>query len=325
MGQHIDFVVLGASAGGVKPMARLLELLSEDLDSAFFVATHRLMPHALVEIFRDKCPLPVEMAEDATRIKRGKVYVCPADHNLWLEHGRVRVDRSPKESAYRPSINVLFRSAALNYGRRVAGVVLSGLAQDGAAGLWQIKERGGVAIVQDPREAEVPSMPRAAIENVHIDYVLPVDEIARKLVDLTKRRSDEPQLPIRVLIVEDEIIVANDMNQGLNRRGFQISGTVRSGEAAVNAVAAQCPDIVLMDIRLAGKLSGTDAARIIWERHQVPVIYLTAYSDDETLSEVKTSAGYGFVMKPFRAEAVEAAIKLALDRRERELRSSYRR
>jgi chemotaxis response regulator CheB len=319
MNHHIDIVVLGASAGGVKPMAGLLELLSPDSDAAFLVATHRLLPHSLVEVFQNKSQLPVALAEDAAKVERGKVYVCPSDQNLWLENGRMRVDRSPKEWAYRPSVNVLFRSASLCYGRRVAGVILSGLSHDGVAGLWEIKRRGGVTIVQDPFEAEFPSMPKSAIEDVGVTYVLPVAEIAQVLVDLTRKRPEESQSPPRVLVVEDEAVVAFDVTQSLQRRGYHVVRTVRSGDDAIDSVGAECPDIVLMDIRLAGKLSGTDAARIIWERFQVPVVYLTAHSDEETLGEVKTSSGCGFVMKPFRVEAVDAAIKLALDRREKEL------
>jgi chemotaxis response regulator CheB len=231
----------------------------------------------------------------------------------------MRVDRSPKEVVFRPCINVLFRSAALVYGRRVAGVLLSGLSEDGVAGLWQIKARGGVAIAQDPGEAEFPSMPRSAIANVTIDDVLPADEIADKLVSLTRRQAEQPPSPVKVLVVEDENIVADDVSQGLQRRGYDVIGKARSGETAIESVAAVCPDVVLMDIRLAGTISGTEAARIIWERFQVPVVYLTAYSDSETLGEVSASGGYGFVMKPFRADAVHAAIELALDRREREL------
>jgi DNA-binding NarL/FixJ family response regulator len=94
---------------------------------------------------------------------------------------------------------------------------------------------------------------------------------------------------------------------------------VSTGDAAIDAVALDRPDVVLMDIRLEGRMSGTDAARIISERYQVPVVYLTALSDDETLGQVKASREYGFVLKPFRTEAVEAAIKLALARRETEL------
>jgi chemotaxis response regulator CheB len=298
---------------------RLFELLPACPDAAFFVATHRSLPHALVTILGGRCSVPVEMAQDRIKIERGRVYVCPADYNLWLEDGRMRVERSPKEAAYRPSINVLFRSAASVYGRRVAGVLLSGLLGDGVAGLWEIKERGGVALVQDPREADFASMPQSAIDSVKVDYVLPVDEIAGKLVVLTKAPGDESKSPVKVLIVEDENIVAHDVSRGLQRRGYHISGTVRSGEDAINAVEVECPNIVLMDIRLAGSLSGTEAARNIWKRFQVPVVYLTAHSDPATLGEVKTSGGYGFVMKPFRADAVEAAIELALDRRDREL------
>ena len=318
-----EIVVIGASAGGVISLTRLAKLLPQSLYAGFFIATHRSLPHSLTEILSDCARMPVHPAEDLLRFQMGHMYVCPADRHIYLENGILRVEDSPRELVFRPSINYLFRSAASVYGRRVIGVVLSGSMDDGTAGLWQIKKRGGVTIAQDPADARFATMPQSAIDNVAIDFVLDIENLAKKLIELTGNRNDESQSSgdrVGVLIVEDENVVANNLSQALIERGYVISGKVRSGEEAIEAVAKTNPRIVLMDIRLAGSLAGTEAAREIWERFQVPVIYLTAYADREIVNEVKTTENYGYVTKPFNSDQVHVAIELALDRREKELR-----
>jgi two-component system chemotaxis response regulator CheB len=124
-------------------------------------------------------------AVDGEAIEPGRLYVAPPDRHLLLEHQRIRLTRGPKENRFRPAIDPLFRSAALAYGSRAVGVVLTGSLDDGTAGLWAIKDRGGVAIVQNPDEALYPSMPRSAMTNVAVDYCLPIDEIAPTLVRLS--------------------------------------------------------------------------------------------------------------------------------------------
>src|SRR5204863_1685348 len=113
------------------------------------------------------------------------VYVAPPDRHLLLEHDRIRVIRGPKENRHRPSVDVLFRSAAWSFGPRVVGIVLSGMLDDGAAGLWAIKTCRGIAIVQDPGDAQYSDMPRSALANFDVDYCLPADGIAAALVRLT--------------------------------------------------------------------------------------------------------------------------------------------
>jgi two-component system chemotaxis response regulator CheB len=188
-----DVIVIGASAGGVEALRTLVSGLSADLPAAVFVATHLaaegpgLLPHILAR----SSPLPVQEASDGAHVERGRVYVARPDHHLMIEDSRMRVIYGPKENRARPAIDPLFRSAALAYGPRVIGVVLTGGLNDGAAGLAAIKKRGGLAVVQDPADALYPSMPRHAIAAVAPDEVVPVAQIPGVLVRMASERAVE--------------------------------------------------------------------------------------------------------------------------------------
>jgi two-component system chemotaxis response regulator CheB len=137
--------------------------------------------------------LPVRYAHDREPIELGTVYVAPPDRHLLIKPGEVRVVRGPKENNFRPALDPLFRSAAYTYGSRVIGAVLSGLLDDGSHGLFQIKQRGGITIAQDPAEAQQPGMPESAIAQVGVDHVLRAAEIGRALSELA--RSSVAELP----------------------------------------------------------------------------------------------------------------------------------
>ena len=178
--QGHDVVVIGASAGGIEGLTRIAKRLPADLPAALFVVLHVSPsgPSAMPAILSRSGPLPAVHPHGDEPIERGKIYVAPPDHHLLIEADRVLLGRGPRENRMRPGIDVLFRSAALAYGPRVIGVVLSGYLDDGAAGLLAIKQRGGVALVQDPDDAPCPSMPRAAIKAVTPDHVERIDELA---------------------------------------------------------------------------------------------------------------------------------------------------
>jgi two-component system, chemotaxis family, protein-glutamate methylesterase/glutaminase len=130
-------------------------------------------------------------------IEPGTITVAPPDHHLLLERGFVRVTKGPKENRFRPAIDPLFRSAAYVYGPRVIGVVLTGALDDGTAGLWTIKLRGGVAVVQDPAEALHPSMPMNALQNVAVDHSLPLAQIGPLLDRLVREEAPStPEVPM---------------------------------------------------------------------------------------------------------------------------------
>ncbi|HEV2736119.1 MAG TPA: chemotaxis protein CheB [Longimicrobiaceae bacterium] len=181
-----DIIVIGASAGGIDALKILLGGLPRELDASVFVTMHLAAdsPGILPRILQEGCALPVEHARDGEEIRRGRVYVAPPDCHLLVERDRVRVSHGPKENLCRPAIDPLFRSAAYVFGPRVVGVVLTGRLDDGTAGLWAVKRRGGAALVQDPEEATYPSMPRSAIRYVEVDEVAPLAELAPLLVRL---------------------------------------------------------------------------------------------------------------------------------------------
>jgi two-component system chemotaxis response regulator CheB len=184
-----DIVVIGASAGGLQALQVLLRNLPQSFPASVFIVVHTSPGGTgMLPVILSKCsPLTVVQARNGQVISRGKVYVAPPDHHLLISSNRVLVTRGPKENGFRPAVDPLFRTAADIYGKSVVGVVLSGNLDDGTQGLFQIKRNGGIAIVQDPLEATFPGMPASAAENVQIDHVLRVVDIAAKLIELAER------------------------------------------------------------------------------------------------------------------------------------------
>jgi two-component system chemotaxis response regulator CheB len=189
-GGRVEIVVIGASAGGVRVVKDILSELPPEFPAAVCVVIHippwrkSVLPAVLAIDGRSG----IEVTNHQT-LAPGHVYIAPSDHHFLVEHGEAILWHGPKENSHRPAINALFRSAAVAYGAGVVGIVLSGALDDGATGLWWIKRRGGVAIVQDPKDAPFPSMPEAALSTVDVDYCLPAHDIAQLLIRLA---SDSP-------------------------------------------------------------------------------------------------------------------------------------
>jgi two-component system chemotaxis response regulator CheB len=186
-----DIIVIGLSAGGLTPLRQILADLPGDLQAAIFVVQHTGATSYLAEILDYRSGLPVQHARNGAPVVFGQVTVAVPDHHLLLHDGHLLLRRGPRENLSRPAIDPLFRSAAASYGGRVIGVVLSGILNDGTAGLRAIKRCGGVTLVQSPEDAAYPDMPNSALHHVAIDHIAPADKLGALLVHLV----DQPAGP----------------------------------------------------------------------------------------------------------------------------------
>jgi two-component system chemotaxis response regulator CheB len=186
-------VAVGASAGGVEALTTLAGGLPEDLDAAVCVVLH--LPAAaesrLAHILSRAGPLPAVQARGGERLVSGRIYVAPPDRHLAVRGSHLLVTRGPHENGLRPSIDVLFRSAAVSYGRRAVAVVLSGTRDDGVSGASAVGARGGCVFVQEPADSLFASLPEHTVERDHPDRILPVAQLASAVAAAVGRLSEE--------------------------------------------------------------------------------------------------------------------------------------
>lgn len=233
-----DIIVIGGSAGSFEPLKIIISSLPASFPASVLVVTHMMadFPSLLEEHLGGNSRLPVTQAADQEPIRRGHVYVARPDYHLTVEAGRMRVLRGPRENRHRPAIDPLFRSAARTYGPRVIGVILSGNLDDGSVGLFAVKQRGGIAMVQDPNEAASPEMPRRALGYATPHYVLRTRDIVPNLMNLVQVDQDEIVMP------KKKAQKAN--GQSRSRKGGRVrslakpahpinGGTARTGSAPI--------------------------------------------------------------------------------------------
>ena len=184
----MDFklVVIGASLGGLKALASILSELPADFPLPIAIVQHRTRDNgnSLRSILQLISNLTLEEPNDKAEIKPGRVYLAPPNYHLLVEKGHFALSTDPPVEYSRPSIDVLFESAALAYGASLIGIILTGANRDGARGASLIKHYGGYVIVQDPQTAESPAMPEAVLGMTPVDRVLPLEEIAAALVQI---------------------------------------------------------------------------------------------------------------------------------------------
>ncbi len=200
-------IVVGTSAGGMNALIELVSQLKENIDATFFIVMHlsrtsisdflmhRLQPHTNL-----KC----EVAKDDMPLEKGHIYVAAPNHHLLVKKDKIILGRGPEENRWRPSIDVLFRSAAAAYSTRVIGVILTGSLDDGTTGMLAIKRSGGTCIVQDPNEAEYPAMPLSVLNNMEVDYCIPLNQMGETIFEITQMNPEEITAP-RDVIIESEI------------------------------------------------------------------------------------------------------------------------
>ena len=235
-----DTIVIGGSAGSQSALRQIMSDLPADLPAAVFVATHvpTSSPGYLADVLASAGPLPVSRAVDGQPVEHGHVYAAVPDRHLLLVDGIMRLGEGPRENMARPAIDPLFRSAALAYGPRAVGVVLSGMLNDGASGLAAIKACGGTAIVQHPLDAHADQMPLSALETVNVDSVVPASEIGQLLAVTASTEAAEALACPDNLALEVEIAAGRRLGSEALRR-------------IADPTALSCPDCqgVLSEIR----------------------------------------------------------------------------
>lgn len=240
-----DIIVIGGSSGATAPLKTILSTLPADLPAAVFVVLH--IPARSIGILTTVAQaaghLPVRPAMDGMAIEPGHIYLGVPDRHLLLAEGHIQLGRGPRENMARPAIDPLFRSAAVAYGPRVIGVLLSGLLNDGAAGLSAIKRCGGLALVQDPQDAIADEMPLAGLRAITADLVAPSSRVGDVLSELVREPAG-PHVPIPPEIqLEVDIAAGERVDSGVLRRFADPSPLI-------------CPDCggVLSQVREPGPL-----------------------------------------------------------------------
>ena len=182
-----NIIVVGTSAGGLEALDQLVGQLPTDLAASIFIVQHMEAHNSgeplLRRLSRHQAFQP-NLAEDREHFKPRRIYIAPPDSHLLLKKDRLLVTKGARENRFRPGIDPLFRSAAVAHGSQVIGVVLTGMLDDGTAGLLSIKRCGGVTVVQDPRDAAYSGMPLSALDNVEVDFCVPVAEMGPLLTKL---------------------------------------------------------------------------------------------------------------------------------------------
>lgn len=186
-----DIIVIGTSAGGLEVLDRLIGQLPADIPAAIFIAQH-MAPEstggALLSVLGKHQAFAIKLAADGEPFEKGRIYIAPPDHHLLVKNTTLLVTKGARENRYRPAIDPLFRSAAVTHGPSVIGLVLTGMLDDGTAGLIAIKKCGGITVVQDPNDAAYPEMPRSALNNLKVDYCVQVAAMG----GLLEKLMDEP-------------------------------------------------------------------------------------------------------------------------------------
>jgi two-component system chemotaxis response regulator CheB len=223
--QKRDIIVIAASAGGVGALMELVKSLPLNFNATIFVVLHTpaASPSYLPQILSNQGLIEACHPRDGEKIKTRRIYIAPPDHHLLLDDDTILVRKGPKENRFRPSADALFRSAAYTYGARVIGVVLSGLLNDGTSGLWSVKQKGGVTMVQE--DPQYMSMPQNAAENVEVDYTVPISQMGLLLTRLTHEEAVESS----TLSDEQEAFMKTEVLIAASDHAFEL-GITKHGE-----------------------------------------------------------------------------------------------
>jgi len=209
MSAHPKFiVVIGASAGGLDALGEMVQRLEKGLDAAYCIVLHlsrKGIGDFVVHTLQNITTMPCSLAKDGEPVERDHIYVARPNQHMLIKDNKFLLGAGPEENRWRPSIDVLFRSAAVAYSSHAIGVILSGLLDDGTSGMWAIKRSGGKCIVQDPDEAEYPDMPMSVINHMEVDQVITLVEIGPAIADIIKHTTTEKKPAPEEVVAESKI------------------------------------------------------------------------------------------------------------------------
>lgn len=224
-GRHI--VVIGTSAGGLEALDEVIGQLSAGLPASIFIVQHMAAEatgEALLQRLGRHTSFRCKLASDGESFETGRIYLAPVNFHLLVKKSTLLVTKGARENRYRPAIDPLFRSAAVAHGSGVIGVVLTGMLDDGTAGLAAIKKCGGVIVVQDPKDAAYPEMPQSALDNLKIDHIIPLSGMG----------------PLLEKLIHEPVGKSGPVPKGVRTEAL-IAERVLSDVAQVNGLGKQVP------------------------------------------------------------------------------------
>lgn len=225
-------IVIGASAGGMAALKQLVAQFPQNFPAPIFIVNHMSADttgEALVRVLDRSSSLTCVHGHDNQAFKSGNIYLAPSDQHMLIVEGKILITKGARENRSRPAIDPLFRSAAVAYGNRVVGIILTGYLDDGTSGMMAIKRCGGVCIAQDPEDAAYPDMPQSVITNVGADYCVPISEMGAVLSELVRRKLPENKPAPEDLVIEAKI-------------AQRVLSDLPSVEALGEQVPYNCPD-----------------------------------------------------------------------------------
>jgi two-component system, chemotaxis family, protein-glutamate methylesterase/glutaminase len=225
-------ITIGASAGGLNAVSEVVSQFPKDINAAIFIVLHlskAAIGDVLLSRIQKNTSLPCKIATDKEPIKKGIIYFAAPDGHLLISERSIIIGHGPPENRFRPSIDVLFRSAAVAHGEKTIGIILTGFLNDGTVGMQAIKTCGGFCIVQDPNEAEYPDMPLSVLENMEVDAAIPLREMRDVIISRIETAEIKGIAPPEKIVAESKLSEKN---------ATSIAGVSELGEKTVYA----CPD-----------------------------------------------------------------------------------
>lgn len=225
-------ITIGASAGGLDAVGELVAQLPRSLNAAVFIVLHLSkvgVGDVLLSKVKKQSPWLCRLAQNNEIIEPGHIYIAPPDRHLLIKNNHTVIGNGPAENRWRPSVDVLFRSAAISHGEKVIGIILTGFLNDGTSGMWAIKRSGGYCIAQDPNEAEYPDMPLSVLNNMEVDYCVSLKDMGKTIQDILKNSK------IKGIRPPEEVVAESAISE---RMATQIENVQELGEKALYA----CPD-----------------------------------------------------------------------------------